>query len=844
MHQMLETFEWFEQLATAKHLFNSIQLHLIPSWYASLVCVVELPVSSTSAQHRSTDTITPNQPLRDGDLLVSKQSRFALGFFSPRNSTLRYIGVWYNTIREQTVVWVLNRDHPINDSSGVLSINTSGNLLLHRGNTHVWSTNVSISSANATVAQLLDTGNLVLIQNDGNRVVWQGFDYPTDSLIPYMKLGLDRRTGFNRFLTSWKSPTDPGTGKNSLTINASGSPQFFLYQGSKPLWRSGNWNGFRWSGVPTMMHGTIVNVSFLNNQDEISYMYSLINVWLPTTLTIDVDGYIQRNSWLETEGKWINSWTVPTDRCDRYGRCGLNGNCDNSRAEFECTCLAGFEPKSPRDWSLKDGSAGCLRKEGAKVCGNGEGFVKVEGAKPPDTSVARVNTNMSLEACREGCLKECSCSGYAAANVSGSGSGCLSWHGDLVDTRVFPEGGQDLYVRVDAITLAVKRFPCEEGDDGSFGGGGYCDYGSVGLHILVLKEEDERERKTNKMLYNSRLGATWLQDSPGAKEHDESTTNSELQFFDLNTIAAATNNFSSENELGRGGFGSVYKDSGQGKEEFKNEATLIAKLQHVNLVRLLGCCITEEEKMLVYEYLPNKSLDSFIFDETKKSLLDWRKRFEIIVGIARGILYLHEDSRLRIIHRDLKASNVLLDAEMFPKISDFGLARIFRGNQMEGNTNRVVGTYGYMSPEYAMEGLFSTKSDVYSFGVLLLEIITGRKNSTYYQDNPSMSLIGNVWNLWEEDKALDLIDPSLEKSYPADEVLRCIQIGLLCVQESITDRPTMLTIIFMLGNNSALSFPKRPAFISKTTHKGEDLSCSGEGLLSVNNVTMTVLQPR
>ncbi|RVW13876.1 Receptor-like serine/threonine-protein kinase SD1-8 [Vitis vinifera] len=662
MHQMLETFEWFEQLATAKHLFNSIQLQLIPS------C--------------STDTITPNQPFRDGDLLVSKQSRFALGFFSPRNSTLRYIGVWYNTIREQTVVWVLNRDHPINDSSGVLSINTSGNLLLHRGNTHVWSTNVSISSANATVAQLLDTGNLVLIQNDDKRVVWQGFDYPTDRFRAAMeKRSLER------------APVER-CADDDVQIRS--------------------------------------NVSFLNNQDEISYM--------------------KRKANGSASGQ-------PQGQVRQVRPVRTNSNCDNSRAEFECTCLAGFEPKSPRDWFLKDGSAGCLRKEGAKVCGNGEGFVKVEGAKPPDTSVARVNMNMSLEACREECLKECSCSGYAAANVSGSGSGCLSWHGDLVDTRVFPEGGQDLYVRVDAITLAVKRFPCEEGDDGSFGGGGYCDYGSVGLHILVLKEEDERERKTNKMLYNSRLGATWLQDSPGAKEHDESTTNSELQFFDLNTIAAATNNFSSENELGRGGFGSVYK--------------VVSHSQ-------------------IYE--------------TKKSLLDWRKRFEIIVGIARGILYLHEDSRLRIIHRDLKASNVLLDAEMFPKISDFGLARIFRGNQMEGNTNRVVGTYGYMSPEYAMEGLFSTKSDVYSFGVLLLEIITGRKNSTYYQDNPSMSLIGNVWNLWEEDKALDLIDPSLEKSYPADEVLRCIQIGLLCVQESITDRPTMLTIIFMLGNNSALLF--------------------------------------
>ncbi|CBI23406.3 unnamed protein product, partial [Vitis vinifera] len=665
-----------------------------------------------------------------------------------------------------------------------------------------------------------------------------------------MKLGLNRRTGFNRFLTSWKSPTDPGTGENSFGINASGSPQLCLYQGSERLWRTGHWNGLRWSGVPRMMHNMIINTSFLNNQDEISYMFVMANASVLSRMTVELDGYLQRYTWQETEGKWFSFYTVPRDQCDRYGRCGLNGNCDNSRAEFECTCLAGFEPKSPRDWSLKDGSAGCLRKEGAKVCGNGEGFVKVEGVKPPDTSVARVNMNMSLEACREGCLKECSCSGYAAANVSGSGSGCLSWHGDLVDTRVFPEGGQDLYVRVDAITLGMLAFNCFLAKKGMMA---VLVVGATVIMVLListywfLRKKMKGNQKKNS--YGSFKPS--IQYSPGAKEHDESTTNSELQFFDLNTIAAATNNFSSENELGRGGFGSVYKgqlyngqeiavkklskDSGQGKEEFKNEVTLIAKLQHVNLVRLL----VYPNIVLLIDIL-------YIFgpDETKRSLLDWRKRFEIIVGIARGILYLHEDSRLRIIHRDLKASNVLLDAEMLPKISDFGLARIFGGNQMEGNTNRVVGTYGYMSPEYAMEGLFSTKSDVYSFGVLLLEIITGRKNSTHYRDNPSMNLVGNVWNLWEEDKALDIIDSSLEKSYPTDEVLRCIQIGLLCVQESAIDQPTMLTIIFMLGNNSALPFPKRPTFISKTTHKGEDLSSSGERLLSVNNVTLTSLQPR
>ncbi|XVE52860.1 hypothetical protein DITRI_Ditri02bG0158300 [Diplodiscus trichospermus] len=281
--------------------------------------------------------------------------------------------------------------------------------------------------------------------------------------------------------------------------------------------------------------------------------------------------------------------------------------------------------------------------------------------------------------------------------------------------------------------------------------------------------------------------------------------------------------------LGQGGFGPVYRGtlrdgkeiavkrlsrgSGQGLEEFMNEVVVISKLQHRNLVRLLGCSIEEEEKMLVYEYMPNKSLDAFLFDPVKKEVLDWKKRFNVIEGISRGLLYLHRDSKLRIIHRDLKTSNVLLDEELNPKISDFGMARIFGGNENQANTKRVVGTNGYMSPEYAMQGVFSKKSDVFGFGVLLLEIVSGRRNTSFHNHQHSFSLLGYAWKLWKEDKILELVDEGISETSNHKEILRCIHVGLLCVQEFAKDRPTMPNVVSMVNSEIVdLPTPKQPAF--------------------------------
>ncbi|XP_056171972.1 cysteine-rich receptor-like protein kinase 10 isoform X2 [Syzygium oleosum] len=352
----------------------------------------------------------------------------------------------------------------------------------------------------------------------------------------------------------------------------------------------------------------------------------------------------------------------------------------------------------------------------------------------------------------------------------------------------------------------------------------------------------------------------------GPKGSSEITIAESLQYH-LATIQAAANNFSHRNKLGHGGFGEVFwgrlpngqeiavkrlsKSSAQGVREFKNEVLLVAKLQHRNLVRLLGFCLEGEEKILVYEFVPNKSLDYFLFDPDKRKQLDWSRRYKIISGIARGMLYLHEDSRLRIIHRDLKPSNILLDSDMNPKISDFGMARIFGVDQTQANTNKIVGTFGYLSPEYAMRGQISEKSDVYSFGVLILEIISGKKNSCFFQSDGGENLASFAWKNWRAGTPLELLDLFIGDIYSIDEVLRCLHIGLLGVQEDPANRPTMASVVLMLSSNSTkLPKPRQPAFfLQRSTERQSkelepDESTSRSMPWSINEMSVTEMDPR
>ncbi|KAI3743353.1 hypothetical protein L1987_61060 [Smallanthus sonchifolius] len=397
----------------------------------------------------SIDTITLTQPVKDEDILVSNEETFALGFFSPGNSSNRYVGIWYNKISEKTVVWVANRDHPITNSSGILSIDETGNLVLHEKDQRFvfWSTNVSGVANDIFSAQLLDSGNLVLFQGLNKGVYsWQSFDHPSNTILPGMKLGLDRKTGLNRVFTSWKSSVNPGVGDYSHKMEFVGSTQLFMYK------------GHGWSGIPEMTANYLFNVTYINNNDEVVLFYLLRNLSIFSRLVVNDFGTIDRTTWHEADHKWVPFWSAPQDQCDRYNHCGPFGVCGNpyKLGAFECDCLPGYQPRSQQDWDLRDGSKGCKRKVGTQMCAIGDGFVELAHVKVPDTSMAGVNMSLGLKACGELCLRNCTCMGYASADLSkgDEGGGCITWHGDMIDTRTFSDGAQTFYVRVDAAELA------------------------------------------------------------------------------------------------------------------------------------------------------------------------------------------------------------------------------------------------------------------------------------------------------------------------------------------------------------------------------------------------------
>ncbi|KAG7563253.1 Protein kinase-like domain superfamily [Arabidopsis suecica] len=795
--------------------------------------------SMSTSKLLSTETLTSNRTI------VSQRSLFELGFFQLASDRW-YVGIWYKNLPERTVVWVANREVPLSNTFGKLKFSDNNLVLVDQAGTRVWGTNFMGAVGSELVSELLDDGNFVIKNrgdNDTAGFLWQSFDFPTDTLLPGMALGWNYQRGINRYLVAWVTPDNPSKAGYTLNLKprrwgeeyvSSSFPELFVTNARNLLYRTGTSIDL-FLYTTEMYEDLLLEKGPLDDRQEQSPMdeaflkdeiyipavqevsFTAYNDSIFTRLTLSPDGILQHLTWNQTVEKWIESWHAPADKCDKFNLCGSFSYCDTKKSPV-CRCLRGYTPRTETE------SIGCQLKK-KRSCHIKE-FFRQRNMRLPDTTASDMYL-LGLEECKGNCVSDCSCIAFAVWVSANGSTVCIIWyeaHG-LVDLR-YSDYGQDLYLKMDPSEPDEKRTWVYIVIGVSVG---------IGLLIIMIIIAFIIFRFSKKKQQRAKAMAERIEGSPETEDLEIPLTNFE-------TVSVATDNFSLTNKLGTGGFGTVFKGklpdgnniavkrlskaSSQGTEEFMNEAKLIARLRHRNLVRLLSCCVDSGEKILIYEYLENLSLDCHLFDETRRSKLNWQRRFDIAIGIARGLLYLHQDSQYRIIHRDLKASNVLLDKDMTPKISDFGMARLVREDEIEANTMRRAGTYGYMAPEYAMGGTFSTKSDVYSFGVLLLEIVSGKKGIGSYDSTEDRTLPGWVWRKWSEGNALEVIDPVIRDSpssslapasvFREKEVLRSIHVGLLCVQELSEDRPSMSSVLWLLGNeNAEIPQPKASRYYAR-----------------------------
>ncbi|KAK9133721.1 hypothetical protein Scep_013249 [Stephania cephalantha] len=729
------------------------------------------------------DTISAGQSLTANQTIVSKNGNFELGFFTPGKSLKHYVGIWFKKafVGNRTVVWVANRDHPIIDQySSELKLLQNGSLvILNKSKIPIWSTNSTSRVSKSSELVLGDDGNLVLRDGSNSSVViWQSFDHPTDTWFPGAKLKYDNITKKAQKLVSWKNSEDPSPGLFSLELKPD-SGYVLMWNGSQEYWTSGVWDGQGFSLVPEMRPRFLFNFTFESNENESYFTYDTTNKNLLSRLVIDISGQIKQLLWLEQTKMWNLFFSKPLKRCDVYAYCGPFGRC-NSAQDSSCQCLQGFKERSLEDWNLGDPSGGCVRKTSLQ-CGNRDRFFQMPGMKSPVNSVSFAVD--SVAKCKSSCLSNCSCNAYAY-----SSTGCSLWFDHLLNIQQLDSGGDELYIRVapSEVSSSKKKSTHWPVIVGAIAG-------ALALFSLVLI-----------------LIWTWRKWRP---VETSKKVEGSLTAFTYRDLQIATKNFSER--LGSGAFGSVFKGVlsnstliavkklegiTQGEKQFRAEVSTIGTIQHVNLVRLRGFCSEGNKRLLVYDHMENRSLNSHLFreHEESKAVLDWKTRYNIAIGTARGLAYLHEECRDCIIHCDIKPENILLDADLCPKVADFGLAKLI-GREFSRVLTTMRGTRGYLAPEWISGVAITAKADVYSYGMMLFEIISGRRNLEQTENGkidffPTQA----AKEVARGGDVRAILDSQLEGNADTKELTSAFRAACWCIQEDEIHRPTMGQVVQIL----------------------------------------------
>ncbi|KAI3937132.1 hypothetical protein MKX01_015347 [Papaver californicum] len=754
----------------------------IPLFLPSLLCFLFLSFK-THVTVFAADKISLGDSLTGDETITSKDDNFVLGFFSPGKSQNHYIGIWYKKVSFQTVVWVANRDKPVRDpSTSKLTLLGNGDLVIinQTDKTPIWSTKSASNALNATEAVLGDDGNLVL--RDGSNpsvVIWQSFDYPTDTWLPGGKLGLNKRTKETQLLASWRNQEDPAPGIFNLELDPNGTSQYLIrWNKSIQVWTSGEWNEH-----------------YISNENENYFTYSLYNNSIISRFVMDISGQIKQLTWSYTTKRWNLFWSQPKQLCDVYGICGAFGNCNQDT--LKCECLPGFVERSPADWNLQDSTGGCVRNTSLQ-CGNTDGFSSMQTSNLPDNpQPLQVN---SAEECKSACERTCSCKAYAYTDT-----GCNLWNGVMLNVKQQSDGRTG--------SLNLRRAASE---------------------IQISAAKGNKNKKSFKIAVVGAiagvvailvLGLVLVLICRSKRSVGKSkTVDGTLVAFAYRELQSATKNFSQK--LGGGGFGSVFKGAlsdstaiavkkleglSQGEKQFRSEVSTIGTIQHVNLVRLRGFCSEGAKRLLVYDFMAKGSLDANLFHQNDPMVLDWKTRYQIALGTARGLAYLHEKCRDCIIHCDIKPENILLDAECGPKVADFGLAKLV-GRDFSRVLTTMRGTRGYLAPEWISGVAITPKADVYSYGMMLFEIISGKRNAEHSNDAEKIRFFP-TWaaaKMHEGEDIISLLDNRLEGNADIQELTRACRVACWCIQDVEAHRPSMGQVVQILEGVSEVNAPPIP----------------------------------
>uniref|UniRef100_A0A453SRH1 Receptor-like serine/threonine-protein kinase n=1 Tax=Aegilops tauschii subsp. strangulata TaxID=200361 RepID=A0A453SRH1_AEGTS len=752
-----------------------------------LVVFTMLLCLHTSASSAVTDTILPGQALGVDNKLISSNGR----------------------------------DKPIRNTTSLeLTISHDGNLVVVNRSTKsaIWTTQANIKRNSTTAAMLLSSGNLVLTDSSNStKVLWQSFDHPTDTFFPGAKLGWDKVTGLKRRFVSWKNLVNPATGAYCEQLDPSGVDQLLLLalNSSIPYWSTGVWNGKYFAALPEMSARHSISPKFVDNDKEKYLTYNLVAEYMdPNMVTrhvIDVSGQAKTFIWMKGSEDWVMINAQPRAQCDVHAICGPFTICTDNKVPH-CNCMEGFTITSPKDWELENRAGGCSRNTQLDCISNKstthttDKFYSVPCVKLPQNA-PKVEAAASASDCAQICLSNCSCSAY-----SFSDNRCSMWHNELLNIRQLQcsdttnSNGEILYLRLSAKDVQSLKNNRRGIVAGIVIGTGISTLGLFALVLLLMIWRNKNKRS--------------------GQIRNESEVCDGIAAFRYNDLQRATNSFA--DKLGGGSFGSVFKGfikgsnaiavkrldgAYQGEKQFRAEVSSIGAVQHINLVKLVGFCCEGSKRLLVYEYMSNRSLDVHLFGSN--SMLNWTARYEIGLGVARGLAYLHDSCRDRVIHCDIKPENILLDASLLPKIADFGMAKLL-GRDYSRVLTTMRGTTGYLAPEWLTGVPITPKVDVFSYGMVLLEIISGRRNSC-----PTVPSGGNTdvyFPVHAAHKLLEgdvgsLVDHKLHGIANLDELEIACKVACWCLQDNELDRPTMGQVVQILQGLVEITMPPIPRLL-------------------------------